>query len=207
MAQELIRRLSKILSHLAREVKRTWGPRNCWCEWLLMVFLFTVFGQEDCCFQSDWKYFVETLTSHIASEKTVKSKQIQNFSETPTIHLLMHKLHFWCTEELAQEGGRAKHSPSKRPCFELKCSKIARARFVKNIIDWFGLLWWWCPERVWIGCRLRWQLCHAPLKTEVSNYTPIPQLLLNYKLLIIILSITYWSHTTEHEASCYVTHL
>ena len=38
---------------------------------------------------------------------------------------------------------------------------------------YLSLVWWWRPEQVWKGCCLRWQLCHAPVKTEVSDYTLI----------------------------------
>ena len=35
------------------------------------------------------------------------------------------------------------------------------------------LIWWWRPEQVWKGCRLGRQLCLAPVKAEVSNYTSL----------------------------------
>ena len=39
-----------------------------------------------------------------------------------------------------------------------------------------------------------------PVKTEVSNYTPIQ--LFFYKLIIFITNFKYWSHATDHEACC-----
>ena len=62
-------------------------------------------------------------------------------------------------------------------------------------------------EWIWKGCRLGWQLSHAPLETEVSDYTPI-WLLINY--ILSYLNINYYIkyyklEPPNQEAGCNVT--
>ena len=57
------------------------------------------------------------------------------------------------------------------------------------LLSRLSLIWWCRPERVWKGCRLGWQLCYVPAKTEVSKYTPI-----RLSLYYMLLNMKYWSH-------------
>ena len=40
------------------------------------------------------------------------------------------------------------------------------------------LVWWLCQEQVWKGWHPGWQFCHAAVKTDMSNSSPVLLLLL-----------------------------